>query len=436
MNDMSIVRRLCLCFVMLLTGVGLFSDEEGQPEGRLGSDFEVGLVAETAGISIDGGTYTDISIQPYYTYYKFGIALDIRLRLDEFGDWVPGVWDTWQSWVSRIYEIRYGEKGEAFYLRFGKVKDIMLGSGLLVSNYSNMVNYPAINKTGLGFDFKFRDQYIDLGLETFADNIFDLDIVGGRVYSNLPAPKPLGNLQLGITYVLDSDPYDPAPTPERPYDFGDGSDTSLQIHGFGTDVSYPFVDQETLKLRTYLDLGMIFEKGFGLAVGTSGSFTVGVFYFPYVVELRYMGAGFFPGYFNEHYDNRRAKQYQVLDEITSGYGQYHIRVGTTVFNTVGLSLGVEESFTDYRILPEFIAALEVKYRAFAGALTWTREDYARFADLITYELGKSSIQGEASWRITERTHLLWDLKKTYKIDSYGHPEPVFNTTLSIRTVLR
>lgn len=425
---------LMILLILLFVCSGfVFAQEEDEPSGPA---MEYGIIAETSGISLDDETYTDISVQPYYSYAKFGLTMDIRLRLDEFGDWVPGVWDTWQSWVSRVYELRYGEKGEAFYLRFGKVKDILLGSGLLVKGYSNMVNYPAINKTGFGFDFKFKDQYINLGVETFADNVFDLDIFGARVYSNLPAPPPLGKLQVGITYVLDSDPYDPSPTADKPYNFQDGNDSTLQIHGLGVDVSYPFIEEETVNLKTYIDFATVFTKGFGFAGGIRGSFLVDFLYFPYVIELRYMGQKFFPAYFNEHYDNRRAQQFKVLDAISAGYGQYYVGFGVTLFNTIGGSLGFEESFTDYRILPKFEAALEIKYQTFAGKLTWTREEYEAVIDLITYELGKTSIIGEARWQITEKTYFLWDLKKTYKIDDYGHPEPIFNTTLSIQTKLQ
>jgi len=179
--------------------------EDTQPEdGEGGGLFGVSTNASVGAATIDGQLYNQIRIQPEFSVWKLGIALDIALYLDQDGNIREEDWDDFGDVIDKIYYIRYGQPGEPLYLRAGALEDVTLGYGILVNQYSNAIEYPGVRRVGLQYEVNFG-KYSVAG---FANNFREFattsgpGLIGTRVSYN-----PFWKLDVGFTYVLDGNQY-------------------------------------------------------------------------------------------------------------------------------------------------------------------------------------------------------------------------------------
>jgi hypothetical protein len=180
------------------------------------------LAFEIGSITIDGETYAKTVIQPEFTIgdLSMGLYLPIIYQDNLFdpdswykpagnSEWSFGtdktelgdiVFDIMSDLFLKIRYIQWGDNGDDFYLKFGNLDNMTIGHGILMYNFANNTEFPAIRKvginTGINFDY--------LGLEAVLDDAADPTIFGGRfVYIPFGPDFPLG---IGLSAITDINP--------------------------------------------------------------------------------------------------------------------------------------------------------------------------------------------------------------------------------------
>lgn len=181
--------------VLILLSYSVYAQEGGSQttQGSVGS------------VTIDGKLWNQIALRPVIPIGKFGVALDLVLYIDGEGNIHKDEWDfsslgaTKNTIIDKIYYIRYGFPGNPLYFRVGALDYVFLGYGILVSGYSNTMQYPQVRKVGLDLRLKKWNHSFEGFINDFKENI---GLLGMRVSRPLP-----GGFKGGITIVTDRNQY-------------------------------------------------------------------------------------------------------------------------------------------------------------------------------------------------------------------------------------
>ena len=152
-----------------------------------------------------------LSLRPEIPLGKLAVAFDIELFVGEDGDFQSRGWsfattaETFDTFLRKIYYVRYGKPGDPVFVRVGALDRVTLGYGLIMDRYRNTLQYPGVKNTGIRFQLEQMGGS-NFGLEGMVSNFQDLEeggaLVGLRLF-NRPMPK----LEVGLTYVVDLDQY-------------------------------------------------------------------------------------------------------------------------------------------------------------------------------------------------------------------------------------
>lgn len=310
--------------------------------------FSINVIAEDSGLNFgfnlglgtivyNNNTYQTLSLKPDLAFGKFGIGLDIFIMFDENFNIVPDNWDSFADWMNKILYIRYGLKGEPLYAQIGMFKNVILGHGLIMYNYTNMLYFPEIRKLGFEFDLDgalFNFPY--LGMESFIDNLLDPDILAFRLYSRpllfLDIPI-ISAMKIGFSYVVDSDPME---TKDNDMNLEDNPASTNPIGIFGIDVEFPLLQADLAYVYLYGDWASISGKGSGAEIGVN-SYLMKLFYIGLSIDI--FGDKFTGQYFDILYENYavRNNKYDALDSV----------VGTTGWKAFASLLLGQEIFSLY-----------------------------------------------------------------------------------------
>tara|TARA_Y100000590_G_scaffold126267_1_gene144325 strand:+ start:1456 stop:2721 length:1266 start_codon:yes stop_codon:yes gene_type:complete len=154
-------------------------------------------------VTLNEDVYNHFSLYPEISIGKVNIGLDLYLYFNNDGIYTKN-WDfsdansSYKSIIDKIYFLEWGKNSDNFYFRVGSLPSITLGEGILLQNYSNIMQYPQIRKTGLNLKAKISDIYIEFIHSNL--KVLEPSIIGLRV-SYLLYPK----LNMGFTYVTDMD---------------------------------------------------------------------------------------------------------------------------------------------------------------------------------------------------------------------------------------
>ena len=152
-----------------------------------------------------------VSFRPDVPIGRWGVALDVELFIEANGDISARGWEfgsateTFDSFLRKIYYVRYGRPDDAVYFKVGALDQVTLGYGLIMTDYRNNLQYPGIKKTGLQFHFDNLAN-TGMGLEGVINNFQDFQ-EGGALLGVRAFGRPGGKLELGLTYVTDLDQY-------------------------------------------------------------------------------------------------------------------------------------------------------------------------------------------------------------------------------------
>ena len=152
-----------------------------------------------------------LSFRPEVPIGKWGVALDIELFIEGNGNISGRGWEfgsgteTFDSFLRKIYYVRYGRSDDPVFFKIGAIDRVTLGYGLIMSDYRNTLHYPGIKKTGLQFRLK-EIGGSNFGVEGVLNNVQDFQeggaLLGVRAFGQIG-----DKLELGLTYVTDLDQY-------------------------------------------------------------------------------------------------------------------------------------------------------------------------------------------------------------------------------------
>ena len=352
-------------------------------------------------------TYTQIRLLPELTFGKFGLGLDIDLMIDSNGDVRTEDWDSFEDYVNKIYYLRYGHRGDAFYGRLGGFKSYTLGHGLVMKDYSNMLRYPEFKQIGIQLGGKLP--VAGMTAEVFTSNAVKNEILGGRLtiqpLNNTSIPL-LNKLVFGGTIahdrnqvkgLMDSDddnypdyfddyPFDDNWHNEVDHDINDWLNAYVSINGdstgfdnwfyedegyidllrnksfndipkdavtvFGVDYELPFIQNPLFTLSHYGEAAQIMDHKMGFIFpGFYSKFLI----FHMNLEYRIYQEDFLPAYFDQLYDEQRATVYTDIDSVltkesllqytTKSHGWYG-GLTTNILNFLFITVAYEDMYDD------------------------------------------------------------------------------------------
>jgi hypothetical protein len=340
---------------------------------------------ETGALTLDGETWAKIVVQPKISIGKLEAALYLPAVYQNnlfdattyyrpkgnnewsFGadqDWgddpLGATGDLFTDLALKLRYLQYGEQRDPFYLKLGNLDNMTLGHGLLMRNYANDVDFPAVRRIGLngGVDFG------GFGFETAVNDLTEPEIFGGRIFV-----RPLQRTAaLGLSAVADIDPAGDVPK-------DGGIDTALAeelrrvdpvVTTVGADVDVSILENDLLSVVAFTDVGGLVPylrddltdldgetvdaglrtealvdteagrlRNFGAMTGVLGN----VAFLDYRLDFRTYNGLFRPFYFDGGYERRRAR---VAAEIYSYFldpdAEEFDRTGAGVYGEAGVSL--------------------------------------------------------------------------------------------------
>lgn len=306
------MRKIVILFIIVFAfSFIVFAQDTGLSFG-----FNLGLGT----IVYNNNTYQTLSLKPDLAFGKFGIGLDIFIMFDQNFNIVPDNWDSFADWMNKILYIRYGLKGEALYAQIGMFKNVTLGHGLIMYNYTNMLYFPEIRKLGFELDLDgtlFNFPY--LGFESFIDNLLDPDIFAFRLYARplifLEVPI-ISALKIGVSYAFDTDPME---TKVDDMNLADNANSTSSVNIFGMDFELPLLQKDAAYIYFYGDWASIAGKGNGSEIGIN-SYLLKLFFIG--LSVNFYGDKFTGQYFDILYENYavRNNKYSALDNMTASTG--------------------------------------------------------------------------------------------------------------------
>ena len=186
-------------YIPLFLAVTLFAQERDNS----GTSEKSGTSGSIGTVTINGEVYNQLSLRPEIPIGKLGLGLDVYLYFNDKGMY----WESWdfssggaayRTIIDKIYYLRWGQPGENLYFKAGALPSVTLGQGILVNNYSNIMEYPQVRQIGLDFKAKISG----VGIEIIHSNFKEASpgVIGMRSSLGL-----LPKLSVGISYVTDLD---------------------------------------------------------------------------------------------------------------------------------------------------------------------------------------------------------------------------------------
>jgi hypothetical protein len=354
-------RKISAALVLLaLAGIAFAQTDAA------GKDFAFELGIGTASLPTDPTkavdpatnplvTFQKLALKPEINFGKFGLGFDLTVHFNlklgtgqegvEFyqPDWIPSAAgkNIFELYLPKIAFARWGVKGDPIYAKLGSFEDGTLGNGFIMGNYANTRFLPESRIFGLAFDLDgalFNFPYI--GFEGFIGNLARADVLGGRLFvrpligTELPIFK---NLQIGATLVVDREPY--------LYDSNPGNDSDGSVAVAGGDFRLPILGTPVVSMAAFGDF--VVENGgrWGSMVGVGGKL---VSFFTYGAQLRVLGPGFIPTYFDAAYDLFRHLKYQAVsaDPTGSVFAGWMASLGTTLLdNKIVFNVSMDGPFS-------------------------------------------------------------------------------------------
>ena len=187
---------------------------------------------EIGSILIDGTTYAKALIQPEFEIGKFKAKLYLPVIYQDNlfdpeswyfpagnNEWSFGTdqseavdiaFDIVNDLFLKINYLQWGDNGDDFYFKFGNLNNMTIGHGILMRNFSNNIEFPAVRKVGINTGVNFEN----FGFEAVLDNAASPTIFGGRlVYIPFGSSFPMG---IGLSAITDINPDSEVETSSSP----------------------------------------------------------------------------------------------------------------------------------------------------------------------------------------------------------------------------
>lgn len=330
------------------------------------------LGMELGSITINDKTWSKVVVQPTITLGKLKTALYLPIIYDKnlfdpqdwyhpngqdewsFGfdvGWQEHPWDAFLDALTdlslKIKYIEYGNQlDDPFFLKVGNLRSFTIGHGLIMRNYANDADFPAVRK--IGFNIGIKGEQV--GFEFLTNELTNPEILGTRLYL---MPFKGSKLAFGASVVADLAPASVFNTTTNPVAANDYGNPIFM--GLGADIDVPIIPQGAFGLRFFTDVAammpyvrndftwggnpvtagfkteLLFDasgvKNWGLASGFLGN----ILFITYRLELRYFNGVFRPSFFDTGYERKRSA-------YVTEYAGY--LSGTTPINTSPTVMGI------------------------------------------------------------------------------------------------
>ncbi|URA10063.1 FecR family protein [Thermospira aquatica] len=380
------------------------------------------------GENIDGQIWNKIVLSPVLRLGGFGVGLYIPIyfiSLDDFG--YPSRWYNYNEWdfaspVDSLHDlflkIRFLEyQNKWLFFRIGSLPNMTLGHGILINNYANDLEFPAVRKIGGQLNLDFQRA----GFEILTGNAFSWDMAGARFFIRpFYGTAFIGRLGIGVSGFYDRIPV--ALYTNQQIVFGYGADIDLPVFEISEDLYMVlYSDIATLGYQDK-ELGMSTNmKGFGWASGLKGSLVV----LDFRAEYRYLKEGFLMSYVDSFYDASRSQKYaRLLFTESEDYSGFLLEAGKTFKGLGWVSMRYEHLFPLYETnLTVNMNTLHMEAGLEKGVIKW---GYGSIAyDRVNFNLGDlfTSFPGEGSivsaqvyYAVSPGAFLGIQFKRYYEID--------------------
>ncbi len=155
-------------------------------------------------VTIDGVTYTRIRLMPEIPIWKFKLGLDFDVLIDGDDGIRKKDWDNFNAYLNKIMYLEFANRHDPLYFRLGAFPSMKFGHGLIMRDYTNMLDYPATKQ--LGAEIAVNTKAFGLGFDVFCPNVDEHNIFAARVkgapFATTGIPF-LNNLEVGVTGVTD-----------------------------------------------------------------------------------------------------------------------------------------------------------------------------------------------------------------------------------------
>ena len=354
---------------------------------------------QVGSVTINQVTYGQVVFQPRIRTGDFELAFYLPItyssNLFDPDDWYhPGGNNEWSfgtdfDWTDdprgaltdlatdvalKIRYLQYRDRGAPFFIKLGNLSSFTVGQGLLMRNYANDLDFPAVRRLGLntGVD---REAW---GFEAFVNDLIDPSIYGGRLYFRPAAP--VIPAAVGFSSIVDISPAT-AISSAMAADPGLAAATREADPVFinvAADLDVPFVRTGLLSLIAFIEGGasipyvrnnttvpddgdgrevssgtktnamVDFQSGnlrnFGWTTGIRGD----LLFFDYRLAYQYHDGTFRPGFYGPSYDRVRgiyameAIEYlsdTEADRFKSQNMGIHGELGATLFDALHIGAG-------------------------------------------------------------------------------------------------
>ena len=260
---------------------------------------------------VNGEPYYLFNVSPDLSFGKFGVGLDVNLRIDKNGSLRKEDFNTTSDILSLIKYIRYGHKRDKFYVRVGGLDRAILGQGNIVYYYNNRASYDN-RKIGVELDIDFGK----FGFESVYGDLSGKGLLGIRGYTrplqftDLRSVPIIGKLEIGGTFATDLNDHSGVtnavidPATKNLKVLSDEGNISI----VGLDALLPVFRSRILNIDLYSNFTKILKFGSGATVGAGFSFNgLGLVNVDLKFERWFNGDQFIPRYFNQLYEVNRLR---------------------------------------------------------------------------------------------------------------------------------
>lgn len=376
--------------------------DEPSPVDNAASNFMSGVTEilglEIGSLTLDGVTYSKVIAQPSFTVGRLRAGLYLPVVYSgnlfdpsewyqpagnnewSFGsdqDWsadpLAGIADLVGDLALKIRFIEWGEQRDEFFFKVGNLNNLTLGHGLLMRDYANDNDFPAVRRTGFNVGFDFGGG----GFEFLTNDLAGPEIYGLRIFAR---PVPSLPFAIGLSGVTDIRPAGDLPATDEfgtPV-FGVERTVDPVFLNLALDLDIPIVETDPLSVIAYGDIGGLLPylrgsdgglrsgfqwqaladtsgggfdlRSYGIASGVMGNVTL----LDYRVEFQLFNGIFQPAFYDGDYDRTRgelvretvaflqnpdAAEYQ--SQTVGIYGE----AGFTLFDLVRLDAGYRWPWT-------------------------------------------------------------------------------------------
>jgi len=260
---------------------------------------------------VNGEPYYLFNVSPDLSFGKFGVGLDVNLRIDKNGSLRKEDFNSTSDILSLIKYVRYGHKRDKFYVRVGGLDRAILGQGNIVYYYNNRASYDN-RKIGVELDIDFGK----FGFESVYGDLSGKGLLGIRGYTrplqftDLRSVPIIGKLEIGGTFATDLNDHSGVtnavidPATKNLKVLSDEGNISI----IGLDALLPVFRSKILNIDLYSNFTKILKFGSGATVGAGFSFNgLGLVNVDLKFERWFNGDQFIPRYFNQLYEVNRLR---------------------------------------------------------------------------------------------------------------------------------